>query len=61
MYEISTLFCDCFGVYDRKVEVANTWEQAFGAFTIYVSDPDCRHCVIWYDENKKVLEYKTPD
>ena len=61
MFEIDVLFCNCFGQYEEKHEFSDTWEQAFGAFTIYVSDPDCRHCIVWYDENKKTLEYRAPD
>jgi len=61
MFEIEVMFKDCFGRYERKTETTDLWEQAFGAFTIYVSDPDCRWCTVWYDDSKKVLDYKAPD
>ena len=60
MFEIDVLFCDCFGAYESKEEVAETWEQALGAFVIYVSDPDCQYCNVCNANYNKVLTYSKP-
>jgi len=45
-----------------KEEFTDNWQQAFGAFTIYVSDPDCVCCKVTYidkNEEKIVLTFSS--
>lgn len=46
--------------FEEKVETTDNWQQAFGAFTIYASDPDCIFCSVTYKDMgfmKMALQY----
>ena len=41
MFKIETEFVDWMGRREFKTETTDNWEQAFGAFAIYVGNGDC--------------------
>ena len=60
MFKIETEFVDWLGRREFKTESTDNWVQAFGAFTIYVSDNDCVSCQVFDDNEKRILDYTAP-
>lgn len=60
MFKIEVEFKDWLGRHEFKTETTNNWGQAFGAFTIYVSDDDCVSCQVFDDNEKRILDYTAP-
>ena len=48
MFQITTYYEDWTGEELYKKEETESWEQAFGAFSIYVMDPECVSCRVDY-------------
>ena len=60
MFKIEVEFKDWMGRREFKTETTDNWVQAFGAFTIYVSDNDCVSCQVFDDNEKRILDYTAP-
>jgi len=60
MFKIEVEFKDWMGRREFKTESTDSWVQAFGAFTIYVSDNDCVSCQVFDDNEKRILDYTAP-
>lgn len=60
MFKIKIKFEDFMGRVEIQEESTDLWEQAFGAFSIYVSHPDCCFCEVSVGE-KVVLRYQALD
>lgn len=60
MFKIEVEFKDWLGRREFKTETTSNWVQAFGAFTIYVSDDDCVSCQVFDDNEKRILDYTAP-
>ena len=61
MFKIETEFVDWMGRREFKTETTDNWEQAFGAFTIYVGNGDCVSCQVFSaDDEKRILDYTAP-
>ena len=61
MFKIETEFVDWMGRREFKKETTDNWEQAFGAFTIYVGNNDCTSCQVFIgEEEKRILNYTAP-
>ena len=60
MFKIEVAFKDWMGRYEFKTETTDNWEQAFGAFTIYVGNNDCVSCQVFNDDEKCILDYTAP-
>ena len=60
MFKIEVEFKDWLGRREFKTETTNNWVQAFGAFTIYVSDDDYVSCQVFDDNEKRILDYTAP-
>lgn len=61
-FTIRVQFISWDGSFEEKTETTNNWQQAFGAFTIYASDPDCVFCSVTYMDGpfmKMALQYHT--
>lgn len=48
MFQIETYFEDWSGEELYKKEETASWEQALGAFNIYIADPECVFCQIHF-------------
>ena len=60
MFKIEVEFKDWMGRREFKTESTDNWLQAFGAFTIYVSNNDCVSCQVCDDNEKHILDYTAP-
>ena len=60
MFKIEVEFKDWMGRREFKTESTDNGLQAFGAFTIYVSNNDCVSCQVFDDNEKHILDYTAP-
>lgn len=64
MFTIYAKFIDWKGFVEEKTEHCDNWDQIFGAFIIYSSDPDCEKCYVSiknsHSNMQKVLQYDSP-
>lgn len=61
MFRIEVEFINWYNCSEFKIETTDSWRQAFGAFTIYVGNDDCKFCRVFIDgKETPILNYDAP-